>query len=259
MNPALILSEDIFVARLPLFVALDVPVLFDIGVIEEGKDANIVFAASVNVVILECVVDDLVALAVDVVHGRVRFVKLGVHIYSFSVAFRGIVIKQAGSSELVPGLCGEVSSVIEEFVVERRMFFCSRSKAFALSHARIAHQDTLQFKIIPVNDSGIVVFLQNCFCDVGNVDSCVAMPCEVQIVLFVTGETGQEHTQSYDGVLSKLLVCDDLILGTFRIAHPSWQLQVKKIGSVIPGLTVDYDVLCLGEESEWTVLVKAGQ
>lgn len=47
-----VLHEDILVAGLPLFVDVNVPVLLDVGVVEKVQDTKVIFAASVDVVVL---------------------------------------------------------------------------------------------------------------------------------------------------------------------------------------------------------------
>lgn len=97
MGLALVLAEDVHVAGLPFFVGEDVPIFFDVGVVEECKYAHVIFAASVDVVVLEGVVDSSVAPAVDVVHGGAGFVENGVHLYSFGVTLSSVVVQSAGA------------------------------------------------------------------------------------------------------------------------------------------------------------------
>lgn len=65
---ASILFKHLGVAGRPLLIMEDIPVLPDVGVVEEGHDACVVLAASVDVP-HSCRVLGLVALVIDVVHG----------------------------------------------------------------------------------------------------------------------------------------------------------------------------------------------
>jgi hypothetical protein len=89
---SLVLHEYILVAGLPLFVCVNVPIYSDVGVVEEGEDAQVIFAASVDVVVFERRVGSFVALTVDIVHGGVSLVELSIHIYSFAIAFGRVVV-----------------------------------------------------------------------------------------------------------------------------------------------------------------------
>ena len=95
---------------------VDIPVLPDVGVVEEGHDTCVILAASVDVP-HSCGVFSLVALVVDVVHGRIGGVENGVHGFALVVAVEAIVVQQACILEVVPHLLRVVRAVLEEFVV----------------------------------------------------------------------------------------------------------------------------------------------
>ena len=67
---ALVLSKNLFVARQPLFLNLNIPLLLDNMIVEEGHDAGIIFAASIDVlqIIIIGKIGGFVAFIVDIVH-----------------------------------------------------------------------------------------------------------------------------------------------------------------------------------------------
>ena len=104
---ALILSKNLFVAGQPLFLNLNIPLLLHNMIVEEGHNARIILAASIDVLQIVIIgkVGGLVAFIVDIVHGGVGFVEDAVHFNSFVVAKLVIVVEGAGSSEFIPGFC----------------------------------------------------------------------------------------------------------------------------------------------------------
>ena len=111
---ALVLSKNLFVARQPLFLNLNIPLLLDNMIVEEGHDAGIIFAASIDVlqIIIIGKIGGFVAFIVDIVHGGVGFIEDSIHLDSLVVAKLVIIVEGAGSSEFIPGFGGVETSEI---------------------------------------------------------------------------------------------------------------------------------------------------
>lgn len=110
----LVFSVNLVVAGHPFLIGPNIPRFSHSRIVQILQNADIVLAASVDVIFGGFA---LVARGVDVVHGGVGAVEDLVHHSPLLEAFVGTEVEKAGSAELVPDLVAEVSSVVEELVV----------------------------------------------------------------------------------------------------------------------------------------------
>ena len=111
---ALVLGKNLFVAGQPLFLYLNIPLLLDNLIVEEGHNTGIVFTTSIDVLQIVIIgeIGGFVTFIVDIVHRGIGFIEDTVHFYSFVVAQLVIVVESAGSSEFIPGFGGVETSEV---------------------------------------------------------------------------------------------------------------------------------------------------